>query len=124
MTHLPVASRYPHFLSTAAGKSPAVNVNPTLSTLLEDAIFPERSTKAYLPFRLIGYRPPLSGLYRSTGRFIHQYPAAATTTSAATIAICTGEIERVGALPPTTIGGAVDDAATLGLAIPNPFPSA
>src|ERR1035437_8986878 len=88
-------------------------------------VFPERSMKPYLPLTLIPYRPLLSGLYRPGGRFIHQYPAAATITIPATIAMRTRDGGRATALPlPAATGGAVDDATALGTALPAPSPRA
>src|ERR1035437_96019 len=56
-------------------------------------------------------------------RFIHQYPAAAMTTSVATIAMRARGSGRAGALPlPVATGGAADDATALGTALAGTFP--
>src|ERR1035441_1519892 len=88
-------------------------------------VFPERSMKPYLPLTLIPYRPLLSGLYRPGGRFIHQYPAAPTTTTVAMIAMVARGSGRVGALTlPVATGGAVNDATAMGTVLPDTSPRA
>src|ERR1017187_1546483 len=85
-------------------------------------VFPVRSMKPYLPLTLIGYRPPLSALYGPGGRFIHQYPAAVTTTTAAPIASRVRDIGRALAFLAMTGAGAGVGSASPGTALSGTSP--
>jgi len=82
-------------------------------------VFPERSMKPKLAVDvdIDWVQTAFVRLYLPGGLFIHQYPTAATTTTAVTIAMRAREIGRavIGPRPPAT-GGAAGAPAALGTA--------